>query len=248
MIYGITDIRRAYMDREVVRTYIEQRFHDPLGALLHDRQAAALRQLVRAPGVQSVLEIAPGPGRLTSAVSTALAGRGTLVEASAEMLREARRRLSDQSCRPWHCINGDAFHLPLQRTFDLVYVFRLIRHFEAAERARLYGQIARVLRPGGVLAFDAVNEIVSAPLRRRRPDECRHYDALMRPDQIERELTAAGFTDIRLQGVQHRYGLLYNVQVLVGPRSRRAARALMEIIDRLGGGEPLEWIVTCRRA
>lgn len=248
MIQGVTDIRRAYADQEVARTYIEQRFQDPLGALLHARQAAALRRLVAAPGVCKVLEIAPGPGRLTTEVAAAFPGRGFVVEASPEMLHEAQRRLSREPETRWHCINGDAFQLPLHAAFDFVYVFRLIRHFGLADRARLYAQIARVLRPGGVLAFDAVNEVVSAPLRQRRPGEFRHYDALMRPEHVRTELTAAGFQHVQLEGVQHRYRLLSALQVLVAPRSRAVARAMMEAVDRVGGGEPLEWIVTCRRA
>jgi hypothetical protein len=113
----------------------------------------------------------------------------------------------------------------------------------------LYGQAARLLRPGGVLVFDAVNEVVSAPIRAAaRPGEYEHYDALLRPDALRAELKAAGFETLSLRGVQHRYSLLSQLQVLVAPRSRGIARAAMEIVDRAGGGEPLEWIVTCRRA
>lgn len=248
MIQGIADIRRAYSDREVARTYIEQRFREPLGALLHARQAAALTRLITARNLRKVLEIAPGPARLTTEVAGVLRGRGVVVEASAAMLHEARRRVQPKPPGRWHYINGDAFQLPFRAEFDLVYVFRLIRHFEAADRARLYAQIARVLRAGGLLAFDAVNEVVSAPLRQARPGEYPLYDALLRPEPLRQELEAAGFEDVRLQGVQRRYRLLFHLQVLVAPRSRALARGMMEMVDRLGGGEPLEWIVTCRRA
>ena len=95
--------------------------------------------------------------------------------------------------------------------------------------------------------FDAVNELVSAPHRRRHPEGHQHYDALLRPDTLRQELEDGGFEVASLKGVQRRYGLLYQLQVLAAPRSAALARIAMEAVDRTGG-EPLEWIVTCRRA
>ena len=63
-----------------------------------------------------------------------------------------------RACEP-RLVQADAFQLPFKTPFDLVYSFRLIRHFERPDRLRLYRQIAAVLRPGGRLVFDAVNEL-----------------------------------------------------------------------------------------
>ena len=93
-----------------------------------------------------------------------------------------------------------------------------------------------------------MNEVVSAPIRScRRPGEYQHFDALLRPEMIRAELKSAGFQVVSLKGVQHRYSMLARLQVLIAPRSRVIARTAMELINRLAGGEPLEWIVTCRR-
>jgi len=51
-----------------------------------------------------------------------------------------------------------------------------------------------------------------------------------------------------VRGLDHVREILSNIQCLVAPRSRSIARAVMEAIDRAPGGQPLEWIVTCRRA
>lgn len=247
MITGVQRIRDAYRDERVARNYVAERFREPLGALLHARQVRALRRVIAASRPRRVLEIAPGPGRLTVEVARLITGRGVVVEASAQMLGEARRVLLEVSGHRWSCLQGDAFHLPVSSGFDLVYVFRLIRHFHAAERAAIYAQIREVLEPGGLLMFDAVNEAESAPLRARAPQEYQHFDAMSRPDALQAELADAGFAITSLEGVQHRCGVLGLIQTLVAPRSRTLARAVMECTDRFTGGQPLEWIVTCRR-
>lgn len=247
MIRGVMEMREAYRDDRVAAEYVDQRFKQPLGALLHKRQADLLRELVQTRRPEHVLEIAPGPARLTVEVAPLLRNRPVVIDASAQMLAQARRAL-DAIGETAEFIHGDAFNLPFASSFDLVYTFRLIRHFEAAERARLYGQVARVLRPGGLLVFDAVNEVVSSGIRAKaKPGEHTHYDALLRPEGLTKELADAGFEVESLIGVQHRYPLLCKVQVLVAPRSTALARGAMEVLDR-SGGEPLEWIVVCRRA
>jgi ubiquinone/menaquinone biosynthesis C-methylase UbiE len=246
MISGIDGIRTAYQDAGVARRYVEERFTTPLGGLLHDRQSHVLRSVIAAQNAPDVLEIAPGPARLTTSVID-LAGQLTLVDASAEMLGEARRRLSAVTVNtPYTLVRGDAFCLPFPSRFDLVYSFRLIRHFGLEDRLRLYREAARVLKPGGRLVFDAVNKRVYEPMR-ALADGRQHYDASLDRSALCAELASAGFEVESLEGAHHRYATLYRLQVLVAPRSATLARLAMNVVDRVGGGEPLEWIVICRR-
>lgn len=245
MIQGATQIRDAYRIDDVARGYVDKRFREPLFAMLHDRQVNAVVNLVRRERPQRILELAPGPARVTLDVARSCPARGIMVDASLPMLGEANRRLNVFSTR-WRAVQGDAFHLPVAGLVDLVYSFRLIRHFEQADRLRVYNEVARVLKPGGWLVFDAVNEKVSAPLRAAAPGDYRHFDALMRPDGLRDEVRRAGYEVEQLLGVQHQFGILSRLQVLVAPHSRPLARFLMERVDSLGG-EPLEWIVVCRR-
>ena len=133
-------------------------------------------------------------------------------------------------------MNGNAFQLPFHHQFDCVYSFRFIRHFEDLDRQRIYSEIRRVLRPGGVLVFDAVNRVVSGPLRDKNAAAYPIYDALLGPQEIRRELSESGFERCDLMGVQKRYSVLYQLQVLLAPRTPRLARFLMEVVDRFGGG------------
>jgi ubiquinone/menaquinone biosynthesis C-methylase UbiE len=242
---GVDEIRDAYRQDKVARDYIDERFREPLGALLHDRQVSALRRVMSQHKPLSVLEVAPGPARLTKDLSGDLAGFGAVMDASAQMLREARRRLGPST--RWKAVQGDAFNLPFREQFDLLYSFRLVRHFDTPDRQALYRQFARVLRPGGLLVFDAVNELVSKPLRERTPDEYQHFDAMFHLAALRGELEAHGFRPLAFEGVQHRFPLMQQIQILVGPRNRRIARWLLEACDRMPAGEPLEWIVVCQR-
>jgi ubiquinone/menaquinone biosynthesis C-methylase UbiE len=224
---------------------VDRRFSSPLGALLHARQASIVRDLVRRQGIRRAAELAPGPARVTIDVAPLL-DRVLLLDASRQMLAEARRRLGTGAGAA-RFVQADAFRLPLRTRVDLVYTFRLIRHFERQDRLRLYREVAGILSPGGWLIFDAVNEVVSAPLRARAAHgEYEHFDALLTPNLLRDELQEAGFRLDRLLGAQRRYSLLVACQIYVAPRSAALARAAMELVDRFGG-EPLEWVVICRR-
>lgn len=242
-VRGSAAIRESYRDSDVAREYVSSRFATPLGALLHARQVESLKRLIRRESINRAAEIAPGPARLTRELAADLAWL-VLIDSSRQMLNEARLHLSGANTA---IVQADAFHLPVRERFQLVFTFRLIRHFPPEDRRRLYLEIAGILEPGGWLMFDAVNEAVYAPyLERAQPGEFRHYDALLSPEVIRRELEACGFEDVELKGVQRRFAVLRSCQIHLAPRAPRLARAAMECIDRLGG-EPLEWIVTCRR-
>jgi SAM-dependent methyltransferase len=181
MIQGREEIRAAYRDEKVARDYVTRRFREPLGAMVHDLQLARMRDVIRALQPRRVLEIAPGPARLTLDLAADFLWSGTLVDTSKERLAEARARLADAGHPSWYLVQGDAFCLPFCGPFDLIYSFRLIRHFDDAERARLYAGIARPFVPAA--SGLRRNEEVARTIRRhagnatalRRADEPPRY-------------------------------------------------------------------------
>jgi 16S rRNA A1518/A1519 N6-dimethyltransferase RsmA/KsgA/DIM1 with predicted DNA glycosylase/AP lyase activity len=58
-------IQDSYASADVAANHVRQRFASDLYRLLHDREVAAVQRLIDQVQPERVLEIAPGPGRLT---------------------------------------------------------------------------------------------------------------------------------------------------------------------------------------
>jgi SAM-dependent methyltransferase len=236
------EIQQAYRDRSVAAGYLQERFASELNALLHEKQVAGLRSLLTRTRARRVLELAPGPGRVTKDIQ----GLRSLVclEYSAEMIKLGRIK-----CGPsisW--IRGNGFHLPFRHAFDLVYSFRFVRHFHREDRKRLYAEIHAVLKPGGYFVMDAVNRRVSKPLRDAHPERYVIYDKLYRQSDLRKELVDAGLRPLDVVPVQKFYRLQYLSQIVLGPRANWLNRLLVHGLERLPATDGLEWVVTCRRA
>ena len=237
------EIQSAYSGERMAAAYVANRFHSELNRLLHERQVAAVNRVMQFERPAQTLEIAPGPGRVTRDVTPF--GNLTCLEFNEGMIAEGR-----QACRNGaEFVQGNAFELPFESgDFDFVYTFRFIRHFHEDDRARLYQQIGNVLKPGGLLVFDAVNERLSQPLRNADPESYPVYDVLYREADLRHELSAAGFTDIQLVAVQKRCRWQYLSETLIGPRSRALNRMIVRGLESLPARDGLEWVVICRRA
>jgi len=232
---------------------VDQRFASAWGSVLHETQVKVLNDCVRTWGVKRLLEVAPGPGRLS--IDVIGFDEGYLCEANDSMLRVAGRRLrearerngTDPAKGRWLLVRGDAFALPLQGPFDMVYTFRFIRHFAEGDRAALYAQIHALLREGGILVFEGVNIDVALPARVKEGlDKHPIYDELYRRDALLQEVRANGFEVVSLTAVIRHMTLQTWVQVLVGPRSHRVAKLLIRLLEYVPG-QPLEWVVVCRK-
>lgn len=235
------DIQSAYSSPDVAQEYIARRFTNELHGLLHDRQVTAVQRVMDRTQPRRILEIAPGPGRLTRDLRPT--GPLICLEYNKGMIEQGRGACGGKAA--W--IRGNGFSLPFAPCFDLVYSFRFIRHFHREDRARLYAQVRRVLVPGGRFVFDAVNERVSRPLREANPSEYPIYDKLYRPEDLRKELADAGLEVVTLAPVQKLLSLQSRSQWLLGPRARWLNRLVIRGLERLSWRDGLEWIVTCRR-
>jgi SAM-dependent methyltransferase len=236
------EIQDAYRGGEAAASYVERRFASELHRLLHDRQVGAVNRLLAAARPADVLEIAPGPGRLTREVKAP--GRLVCLEFNEGMIREGLRACGGRAA--W--VRGTAFRLPFAEAFDVVYSFRFVRHFHRADREALYAEVRRVLRPGGYFLLDAVNERISRPLREAHPEEYPIYDELYTPDSLRAELGQSGLPPVELTPVQKWLRWQGRSQVLLGPRSSWLNRLVIRALERLPRRDGLEWVVLCRRA
>ena len=237
-----SDIQESYQGTQVAEAYVCQRFESELMALLHERQVAAVNSVMTRYSPARTLEIAPGPGRVTRDVVPA--GELICLEFNEGMIEEGRAACGNDTI--WQ--QGNAFELPFRAEFDFAYSFRFVRHFRREDRDRLYAEVHRALRDGGMFIMDAVNGIVAGPVRDAHPDGYPIYDKLYESEaKLRDELRQAGFEVVGLQAVQRWFPLQWRAQILLGPRSRWLCRTVIRTLERLRGGPPLEWIVTCRR-
>jgi ubiquinone/menaquinone biosynthesis C-methylase UbiE len=255
--HGLADEQRSvaaiYESGAVASSYLDKRMRFSWQRLLHHRQVCILGGALQTFAPNRVLEVAPGPARLS--VELKGVNRGTMVENSEEMLAIARHRLLQAGlAQRWEVVHGNAFeltrHVPAN-AFDLAYTFRFLRHFRDGERAQLYQMLRESLKPAGILIFDAVGAVehrrVEARNPTRAPGEIAIYDVTYTADTLSQEMRKNGFEVISLQPVLRHFGLQsllsYKFDDVIGS----LVPPILRLIERLPSRAPLEWVAVCRK-
>jgi SAM-dependent methyltransferase len=141
-----------------------------------------------------VLEVGPGPGLSTDLLRTRVVAL-TAVELDGEMAANLSSRLTGTNVEVVH---ADATDLPFDdRRFTGVASFSFLHHVPTAElQDQLFGEVARVLRPGGVFAaYDGMASRQIADLHAGLP-----YNPVD-PNTVESRLLGAGFASAELRTV-----------------------------------------------
>lgn len=243
-------LKSAYSHTKVSDSYINERFDSAVGRILHEAQINFVIEAITQLKITNVLEIAPGPARLTVDIGLACSQTsGKIIDINENMLDQAHKRLNVAGLADrWETVVGDAFDLPFEMAFELIYTFRFIRHFHEDSRAKIYGQIYDHLKPGGYLILDAINHDVSAPLRAKSGlGAYPIYDELYRFPQLQEELVKNRFKIVKHIAVQHSFPLLNLIQIWIAPRSQKVAYQLMKMVEASRIGLPLEWILLCQK-
>jgi trans-aconitate 2-methyltransferase len=178
-------------------------------ALTYDRssepqQEWASEVLARLEGIAqdaTVLDVGCGTGRVTETLAALVPrGRVLAVDASADMVALARQRLGDRA-EVW-C--QDVLDLDLNEPVDAI-VSTATLHW-VTDHDALWARLARALRPDGVLEvqcggkgnIDRVREVIDAVARDAHPELIEWSPwAFAGPQETERRLREAGFTEIR---------------------------------------------------
>jgi SAM-dependent methyltransferase len=206
----------------------------------HDfREALVLRRLLPALPGPEVLNAGAGAGTLTlKLVDVGL--RVTSVDASPELCdwTEAALRARGAAGRT-PVLRGDLARLDLpDATFDAAVCAEVLEHLDD-DRAAL-AELARVLRPGGLLAVTVPANPDRYDWTDRWAGHRRRYDAPV----LEARMREAGFAEPRVQGWGVPLTGLYHRQVY-----RRALRRRLEAGGgRAGGGPPPRPLALALRA
>ncbi|HYD49707.1 MAG TPA: methyltransferase domain-containing protein [Terriglobales bacterium] len=240
------ELQEYYKDQGVVDAYMRKRTGQPLNGVLHRRQVEFLSGMLHQQAPGRVLEIACGPGRLTADVRGV--DFGVAVDFSPAMLATARRR-TDNGAGKWGFARTDAFGLPFRDgTFDAVYTLRFVRHFQAEDRTRLYREIQRVLRPGGLFMVDALNRNVSQAHREQQgADHYKIYDVLYDRAELERELADAGFALRAIEGMIKHHSLQRGLNRLRRVRLDWLVTPVIAALERVPSEQPHTWMIACEK-
>ena len=181
----------------------------PWDASTYDRssepqQSWASEVLARLEGVApdaTMLDIGCGTGRVTEALLALVPqGRVRALDASADMVELARRRLGDRAdvwCQ-------DVLELDLDEPVDAI-VSTATLHW-VTDHDRLWARVAHALRPGGMLEVQCggqgnlarVREVIEEVARDAAPELVGWSPwNFAGPEQTARRLKQAGFTEIR---------------------------------------------------
>jgi len=181
----------------------------PWDARTYDRssepqQGWASEVLARLDGIApdaTVLDVGCGTGRVTEALLQLVPeGRVLALDASADMVELARRRLGDRA-EVW-C--QDVLDLDLDGPVDAILSTATL-HW-VTDHDRLWAQLAGALRPGGVLEvqcggegnIDGVREVIDVVARELAPELVGWSPwAFAGPEETERRLLESGFTVTR---------------------------------------------------
>ena len=158
-------------------------FDSPKNQFLADLVNAEIKQQVSGLSTKSILDFGGGTGLIALPLAKQ-AKSVTLVDIAERMLEQARIKVENQKLKNLHLIQQDLVLKPLEQTFDLIIVSRVLHHMPHLDSSLAMFQ--EHLTPGGQL-FIADYTV---------PDGENHGFII---SKLEETLKNHGFSDIQTQ-------------------------------------------------
>ncbi len=252
-------IQQLYQSERVVSQYEASRFSSFQGKLSTVMELEIANAALKMKRPDRLLEIATGTGRVTRHLKHFRRGIG--VDSSAQMLGELQRHFHSAK---WAFKQDDALHLSFKNSsFDAVVTFRLIRHFIPEYRRQCYKEIHRVLKPGGILVFDALNrnrgamgmivDGVTWLVARAKGFKQGIFDVYFSKKELVQELEENKFEVVSMQGVLNHYptwcflSVLDKLPFLKYVTKPLFQGALRQDQKERNAAKPYSWVVVARK-
>ena len=158
-------------------------FDSPKNQSLADLVNAEIKQQVSELSTKSILDFGGGTGLIALPLAKQ-AKSVTLVDIAEKMLEQARIKVKNQKLENLHLIQQDLLLKPLEQTFDLIIVSRVLHHMPHLDSS--LAMFKEHLTPGGQL-FIADYTV---------PDGENHGFII---SELEETLKNHGFSDIQTQ-------------------------------------------------
>ncbi|MNP20711.1 bifunctional 3-demethylubiquinone-9 3-methyltransferase/ 2-octaprenyl-6-hydroxy phenol methylase [compost metagenome] len=186
-------MKKYYNDKFIAENYDEERFIDYPMRTYNQLEKNAINFFVRnfAPKrVLSILDVASGEGRILEELVKF--GNCTAVENSPFMISVSAKKLSEKG--KFSYVREDIFEFNSSDKFDIITIFRFIRHYSYRDRKIIYQKLYDLLSDSGIIICDFPNKLVEGQLRNRYQWHVFNvYDAFWHNYEIFDELSDNGF-------------------------------------------------------
>ena len=194
LVRGAAALKAYYQRQDVAKSYTETRFLSYPQSCFDRMERSSVSVLIetlcpQGDGTRQLLDLACGNGRILQMLLPL--GYCTAGDASPAMLAELQRKFGDAEALELQQL--DLLSDPLPEDYDVITVFRFLRHYEYSVRRELWAKLRGALNAGGILLFDVPNAMFEIPHRQRTGWE--HYpiyDVFWTADTIRQELADNG--------------------------------------------------------
>jgi len=220
----------VYADPAMARSFEDRRFGGPIGDLVASTQARVLADMIGRIAERSVIDVGTGAGR--AALLLARGGaRVTAVDASEQMLDEARRRAANDGVQIVFK-RGDVHALDFaDQSFDAAVCLRVLMHTPDWRKAM--AELCRVARRLVIFDYPAARSTAALQSAARRALNAvgGHTEAyrVFTDAAIRRELQRSGFA---VRSVHRQFVLPIQLHKAIG--SRRFTLAAEDVLERAG--------------